>query len=259
MSLEILGLGQSGVRMAFSDTVVYIDPYLTDRVADVHGPWLSRQLPPPIAPDAVRDARWVLVTHAHADHADPATLGPMATASPEARFVCPPPAVEILTDAGIDRDRIQFAEERWTALSPTVSMRAVPAAHLELERTADGRPACVGYLLEADGRRVYHAGDTVPHPEIAAVVADRPIDFALLPVNERNYYRDALGIVGNMSVREALQMATEIGASALIPIHWDLFAINSTPRAEIELLHRLLQPELGLRFCASGTSERLWQ
>jgi L-ascorbate metabolism protein UlaG (beta-lactamase superfamily) len=258
MSLEILGLGQSGVRMAFTDTVVYIDPYLTDRVADLHGPELARLLPAPVSPEAVRDARWVLVTHEHDDHADPATLGPIASASPEARFVCPAPVVEILTSAGVPRDRIAIAEERWIALSGRVSLRAVPAAHLALERGADDRATRVGYLLEADGHRVYHAGDTMPHPEIVAALADRPVDYALLPVNERNYYRDARGIVGNMSVREALQMAVEIRASALIPVHWDLFAANSTPKAEIELLHRLLQPGPGLRFCECGTSERLW-
>jgi L-ascorbate metabolism protein UlaG (beta-lactamase superfamily) len=258
MSLAILGLGQAGMRMAFADTVVYVDPYLTDRVADVYGPTLKRRVPAPLLPENVTDAVWVLITHAHEDHADPATLGPIAKASPMARFMCPPPVADILVDVGVDRHRIVTATERAHRLSDAVSVRSVPAAHLKIERDADGLALCVGYVFDADGHRIYHAGDTIPHAEIVAALADRPIDYALLPVNERNYYRDAQGIVGNMSVREALQLAIEIHAASMIPIHWDLFEPNSTPRAEIELLHGLTESKPLLRFCECGSTERLW-
>jgi L-ascorbate metabolism protein UlaG (beta-lactamase superfamily) len=45
-----------------------------------------------------------------------------------------------------------------------------------------------------------------------------------------------------MSVREAFQMAAELGATTLVPIHWDLFAPNSVFREELLLLYDLLRP-----------------
>jgi L-ascorbate metabolism protein UlaG (beta-lactamase superfamily) len=237
---------------------MYVDPYLTDYVADRYGEALRRLIPPPCAAHQVTDADWVLVTHAHEDHADPTSLGPLAVASPQARFVCPPPVVGILLEAGIDRSRIERAPSHWLPLTAQVAIRAVPAAHLAIERDENGAPSCVGYLIRAYDRVVYHSGDTIPHPDvIAAVRAEGPIASAFLPVNERNYYRAVQGIIGNMSVREAVQFARDIQARELIPVHWDLFAPNSTPKPEIRLVHELMGGTPALRFCESGLTETL--
>ncbi len=67
------------------------------------------------------------------------------------------------------------------------------------------------------------------------------IDLALLPVNERNVFRDRQCIVGNMTLREAFQMATDLGVKTLVPTHWDLFAPNGVDRREIEF-HYALSP-----------------
>ena len=83
---------------------------------------------------------------------------------------------------------------------------------------------------------------------ISAVKAYGKIDMAFLPVNERNYYRERRGIVGNMSVREAFHFAEEIGASALVPTHWDMFAANCVFKEEIELLYKKISPEFELLF-----------
>lgn len=247
------------MRLQLSAAVVYIDPYLTDYVADTFGGELARLVPPPVAPHDVGDATWVLVTHAHADHADPTTLAPLAKASPGCRFICPSPVVPILIDAGIDKSRIRLASEQWSEMAPSLSVRAVPAAHTGIERDADGNLSYVGYLLRHQGKSIYHSGDTIPHPEIfEALKRDQPIDVAMLPVNERNYYRDAAGIVGNMSVREACQMATDVAARILVPIHWDLFAPNGTPRAEIELIYGQSVRPFELKMIESGATLALW-
>ncbi|MGE4056620.1 MAG: MBL fold metallo-hydrolase, partial [Vicinamibacterales bacterium] len=60
------------------------------------------------------------------------------------------------------------------------------------------------------------------------------------------YYRDGRGIIGNMSVREAFQMAADLGVTTLVPMHWDLFAPNSVPREELALLYELLRPPFRL-------------
>ena len=58
------------------------------------------------------------------------------------------------------------------------------------------------------------------------------MDVAVLPVNGRDPEREARGIVGNMDAREAVELALAIGATLLVPIHWDGFAGNTVPPAQ---------------------------
>jgi L-ascorbate 6-phosphate lactonase len=139
-------------------------------------------------------------------------------------------------------------------MAPGFSLRAVPAAHTEIHRNLEGELRDVGYLLKMGDTTIYHAGDTIPHPEIFTALKGEGIDIAFLPVNERNHYRDAQGIIGNMTLREAFQMATDLGVKTLIPTHWDMFAPNSAFPEEIELLHKLLAPPFELKILHAGQS-----
>jgi L-ascorbate metabolism protein UlaG (beta-lactamase superfamily) len=64
----------------------------------------------------------------------------------------------------------------------------------------------VGYILEMDGRRIYHAGDTDEIPEMRGI----EVDVALLPVS---------GIYC-MSGGEAAEACTVIKADVAIPMHF---------------------------------------
>ena len=245
--IAVMPLGQSGFRFEFGMTVVYIDPYLSDHVAEVDGPELRRLVPAERDPAKISDADWVLSTHIHLDHADPETLIPMSEASPACRFLCPNEVAEFLADSGLAAERITIARKRRYDLGPGLRVRPVPAAHTAIEYDTQGCLRFAGYVFEYEGRRVYHAGDTSPDDELLAELERlAPIDIAFLPVNERNYYRDRRGIVGNMTVREAFQMAEDIGAKTLVPMHWDMFAPNRVYPEEIETLYRLVHPPFEL-------------
>lgn len=234
--------------MAFPGSVIYIDPYLTDNVAHVEGPEMARQFPLAMRPEDVEDANWVLVTHIHLDHCDVCSLVPIAHGSPSCRFMCPGECGAVLRAAGINETRIVIAPETWIHLNPQVKVIAVPAAHPRVERDANGNLRFIGYVLEYDERRIYHAGDTSPAREIIDKLENLlPIDTAFLPVNERNFYRELRGIIGNMSVREAFQLATDLKVRTLVPMHWDMFSQNSVYVEEIRLLFELMKPPFELR------------
>lgn len=248
-----MALGQAGFRLEADGTVLYIDPYLTDSVAEQFGEALRRVRQAPVRPHQIRDANVVLVTHAHLDHADPATLAPLSQASPTAIFLCPRCVVPILAGSGVSRDRIRVATEDDPFQFARVSVHTVPAAHTAIQRDSDGALECVGFVVRSGQKTVYHSGDTIPDSQIVrAVRAISSIDFAMLPVNERNVYRDRAGIIGNMTVREAFEFAAELGVSTLIPMHWDLFRPNSVYREEIELLFGLLKPPFEMTVLEPG-------
>lgn len=249
MASALIHLGQSGFRLSLGNATIYLDPYLSDYVESLEGAGMRRLRPAPAAPESIFDADAVLVSHAHADHCDPLTLGPIAERNPRCVFVAPYEAADILDQHGIvPRARLVVAGEDWIELAGGVRVLPVPAAHRDIDRNAQGLPRCVGYVVRADGKLLYHSGDTSVHPEIVARLrALGGIDVAMLPVNECNYYRDRMGIVGNMSVRDAFGLAGEIGARTVVPMHFDMFAPNCVFREEIEAVYRHQRPAFVLR------------
>lgn len=67
---------------------------------------------------------------------------------------------------------------------------------------------CVGYILEFDGLKLYHAGDTSKIKEMDSF-ASKNLDYALLPIDG----------VYNMDSLEAMDCAKTINAKHNIPIH----------------------------------------
>ncbi len=255
---ELTFLGQSGIVLRTGRLGLCVDPYLSDSVADRHGPEFRRQVPAPVGPEGLTELRWIFLTHAHDDHTDLATLLPLLRSNPGARIVAPRESRDLLVAAGVARDRLTQPGRGWLSLGEGLQVRAVPAAHLELEADPQGEWRYVGYLFRWGHQSLYHAGDTVPHPDlIGELAAEGAPTWALLPVNERNHFRAARGIVGNMTVREAFELADVIGARHVIPLHWDLFAGNSVSPEEIRLIHRLVAPRFELQLLNAGESVRL--
>jgi L-ascorbate 6-phosphate lactonase len=79
----------------------------------------------------------VLLTHDHVHHTNPETLLPLASASPQARFVCPSTSRDTFVEAGLDRDRITVPEVSESLKVVGATATAVPSAHTELERDPD--------------------------------------------------------------------------------------------------------------------------
>lgn len=247
MKIPVQFLGQSGLKFVFGDVTVYVDPYLSNSVAEIDGPDLKRLVPIPFTPQSVTDANWVLLTHTHIDHCDPETIPHLANSSPLARFIGPYPVVEKLKDWGIPGGRIQCAEESWFTISPKLKIHAIPAAHPAIVRDSGGNLEAVGYLIEFCEKRIYIAGDTFVHEEILSVlISQGPIQIVFLPINEHNFFRARRGIIGNLSVHEAFQFAEEIGAKQLVPIHWDMFEVNAVDPEEIRFIYIRKKPAFEL-------------
>lgn len=249
-SLKLTMLGQVGLLLETETNQLLFDPYLSNSVAEEFGIELNRMVEAPFTGRTAPQIDTLFLTHAHLDHTDPATLTPLLAAQPNIQVFAPYESREVLSRIGFPTAKIP--SNSWTALSPNISFRTVPAAHTRVERRADGELRDVGYLLRVGEYTIYHAGDTIPDPEIFVAIANEKIDIALLPVNERNFYRDAKGIIGNMTLREAFQFATDLKVKTLIPTHWDMFEPNRVFPEEIELLYSLLKPPFKLEILHAG-------
>jgi L-ascorbate 6-phosphate lactonase len=219
MALVVTWLGQASFRFDVGDRRILVDPFFADHEA--------RLYPPLSVDEHGTGVDWLLVTHEHIDHLDPYSLREIAARSPNLEIVAPAPLEAMVRKAadaafaGVDRgDRLE--------LPGVGSLTVVPAIHgVTVAHGYPDDPAFVGYVLELDGVNLYHAGDTIVTDALRAALTPLRIDVALLPINGRSHYREAEGLVGNMDARDAVALATEVGASVLVPYHWDLFRGNT--------------------------------
>jgi L-ascorbate 6-phosphate lactonase len=241
-TLALWGLGQSGFVMKGGETIVYIDPYLSGQVGE-GGRTASgrrpRQFPPPLSPGEATNAQWVFCTHDHHDHTDPETLGPLAHVSPHARFIGPSSSREVFRSLAISDDCILVPPIDAPQTFGPLTFTAIPAAHYDLERDAQGGYLYLGFILHLNGVTLYHAGDTILYDGLVERLRQSVIDIACLPVNGRDGWRERRGMIGNLDGREAAELAATIGADVLIPMHNDLFAANHvTPAVLADCLDR---------------------
>lgn len=260
----IAWLGQAGFWIETGSARVLIDPYLSDSLARKYAGQPNdhrRMMPPPVLPGDLPRPDLVLVTHAHTDHMDPDTLGPLAARFPGLPFVVPA-AREDLARARIGADARLIPADAGCVLAPLPGLRiaVLPAAHETRETDAQGRHVFLGYGIAAGGVTIYHSGDCVPFDGLReAVRALRP-DIALLPVNGRDAARLAAGIPGNFTLEEAIDLARAAAVPFLVPHHFGMFAFNTCDPAGIDRAAAttrapaILRPEAGetLRIDVNG-------
>ncbi len=230
-------LGQAGVLVRCRTGLLSIDPYLSDSLAAKYRgarfPHV-RMMPPPVAPEELTELNAVFCTHSHTDHMDPGTLGALARVNPACRFVVPRSSRAIAEDRGVPPDRLITADAGEAGTVGAVRWQALASAHEQLEIDAAGRQMFLGYVIELDGLRIYHSGDCVPYPGLAAELGRHEVDVAILPVNGRDMQRSVAGIPGNFTFAEAVDLCHDAGIEAMLACHFGMFDFNTVSEAWLD-------------------------
>ena len=220
--VHIWWLGQSGFLIGSDGRHLLVDPYLSDSLtAKYEGTTTPhvRLKPRVVAPEQLGFVDIVLSTHGHTDHLDGETLRAVATP-----LVAPARIVELARErSGAD---VTGITEGQTIEIGGFLVEAVPAEH--------PGEHCVGYVIEAGGRRVYHSGDTTwIDPGV------RGVDVAFLPIN---------GKLDNLDGPAAARLARLVEAELAVPCHYDMFEFNTAdPSTFAAACERLGQPYRVLR------------
>ncbi|UCC98149.1 MAG: MBL fold metallo-hydrolase [Phycisphaerales bacterium] len=245
--LRIWWIGQEGfVLKSFSQTI-YIDPYLStyaEKITRGKPNEHVRIKPPPMKPQDVTHADIVFCTHDHADHIDPEGIPIIADKSPRARFVVPECARKTMQGFGIDDGRIHTVKGDDELRLDDMRICAVPAKHEEFDRHPQKGYPYLSYVIDIEGLTVFHAGDTIPYTGQVDRLRRHRIDLAFLPINGRDEFRRKLDFEGNFTCDEAVRLALDIDAGLTIPMHYDMFAINT---ADINEFRRIAE-EHNLRY-----------
>lgn len=211
--VAITWIGHASFLLQFNDLNVLIDPnfanwlFLLKRVR--HVGLRLKDLPP---------IDLVLLTHAHFDHLHRPSLRRLA--SPKMAIV--PWGVSSLAQ-GLGFRRIielewwdKFCRNDW-------SVSLTPAKHWGARVLGDHHRGYGGYVLEHQGRRIYHAGDSAYFDGFKAIGARLKPDIALMPIGA--YHPESFRVV-HMGPDDAVKGFQDLGARWLVPMHYGTFRLS---------------------------------
>ncbi|AEF82269.1 MBL fold metallo-hydrolase [Leadbettera azotonutricia] len=243
-SAHIWFLGQHGFALNLGGETLYFDVILNDFL-DAQGK-SRRCFDAPFGPQEPQKADYVFCTHDHSDHLNLETLIPLAKACPKARFIVPNPSRDKLIRAGIDESRVIGAKAGEKTSLGGIVVHPVAAVHTrfiqdEAEQDANGDCTSLGFVIEADGLKIYHPGDTwVTTALVETLKALGPLDIAMLPINGTDWMRTAEDCIGNMSAIDSVKLAMAIPIDLVIPTHYNMFSNNSeNPALFADYMYRL--------------------
>lgn len=203
--LALFYLAQAGFAIkTSSNRLLIIDAYLSDAAERMFG---FKRMIPPLIDAAFCDTDWWLSTHAHIDHLDLDVL-PVVGRNKKTMFVGALDCAVHYDKAGIAPERCVILEEGETWGTDELHIQAVYADHGELA------PEAIGFVIEIDGIKIYHTGDTCFCPDKIMSYLPDAIDVMLAPIN---------GQFGNMCAAEACQFAAIIKPRVVIATHFWMF------------------------------------
>jgi L-ascorbate metabolism protein UlaG (beta-lactamase superfamily) len=215
---------------------VLIDPVYYRRASPVSFVGPRRVRAPGVRFDDLPPISLVLLSHNHYDHCDLGTLRLL-----DQRFhplvVTPLGNGRLLRSAGIR----QVEEIDWwqTSSAAPLPITLTPAQHFSARGPFDrNRALWGGFLFEAGGRRILHAGDSGYGPHFREIAARRgPIDLALLPIGAyepRWFMKDI-----HMNPAEAVQAHLDLAARQSLAMHFGTFQL--TPEGIDEPVRELVK------------------
>jgi L-ascorbate metabolism protein UlaG (beta-lactamase superfamily) len=179
---RITWLGHASIRISGPSNTIYFDP------------WKLKFFQP---------ADIILISHEHYDHFSKEDVAKLRT---DATVIVTTPVV-----AGQLTGDVRAVQPGDTVTVKGIKIDAVAAYNIDKFRSpgipyhpqADNK---LGFIVEVDGVRIYHSGDTDPIPEMANVKTD----IAILPVGGKF----------TMTAAEAVQVVRVLKPKIAIPIHY---------------------------------------
>jgi L-ascorbate metabolism protein UlaG (beta-lactamase superfamily) len=188
--MEITWLGHSAVKIKGSKTL-FIDPFFTGNPSC------------PTTPQEVKEADVVIVTHHHSDHLGDAFVLAEKTGA---------------TLVGIHEIAVDAQAEGITAegmnIGGTVDVKGVKI-HMVVAHHSAEKGTATGVVVEMDGKRLYHAGDTGLTYDMKLVAEFFRPDLSFIPIGDRY----------TMGIPSAVKAVEFTQTKRVIPVHYDTFPL----------------------------------
>ncbi|MBJ7256906.1 MAG: MBL fold metallo-hydrolase [Akkermansiaceae bacterium] len=224
--VRITWIGHASFFLQFAGHSVIVDP----NWAKWHGP-VKRSRQPGLSLHGVPELDLVLVTHAHFDHLHKPSLKIL-----QARegIVVPKGSKSLVKRLGFPAIHEM---EIWGALKfDELEVIHTPSHHWGARFIHDTHRNFGGYIIRAGGKSIFHCGDSAYFEGFKEIGQRYEIDVALMPIGA---YESPSGRDVHMNPEEAVRAFVDLGAKALIPMHYGTFPLGNEPHSEP--LERLLR------------------
>ena len=200
-------------------------------------PWLRENPLSDISPEHITPA-YILLTHGHYDHFGDTVEIALSCGS---TVIAPSELAKFCSSQGLRA--IVMNQGGWLTL-PGIRIKMVRADHSSSIKSPDGNiyaGLAAGYIIEADGKKVYHAGDTALFSDMS-LIGSCGLDAALLPI----------GDTVTMGAEDAAEAARLLKARIVIPIHYNSFPAICCNPEEFKELMRYRTPDCECRILSPG-------
>lgn len=183
---KIQWYGQAAFRIPMEERSVYIDPLNL--------------------PEDAPKAAMIFITHGHGDHLSKKDIQQIADEN--TTLIAPSSCVEQIKELGLSHFHLVNPGDSLEI--DGIEFIAVPAYNVKKTQFHPKKNNWVGYILNIDGIKIYHAGDTERIPEMK----NFQCDIAFLPLGQ-TYTMN--------SVEEAVEAAEDINPKIAVPMHYGLY------------------------------------
>lgn len=217
--VRITWIGHASFFLQFAGHSVIVDP----NWAKWHGP-VKRSRKPGLNLHGVPEVDLVLVTHAHFDHLH----------KPSLKILQAREGIVVPMGSGSLVKRLGFPATHemkiWDTLSfDELEIIHTPSHHWGARFIHDVHRDYGGYIVRAGGKSVFHCGDSAYFEGFKEIGQRYEIDVALMPIGA---YESPSGRDVHMNPEEAVRAFADLGAKALIPMHYGTFPLGNEPHHE---------------------------
>jgi L-ascorbate metabolism protein UlaG (beta-lactamase superfamily) len=225
-AITLAWLGHATVLINFYGVRILTDPVLFSRVgidAWIGTIGLRRLTVCALDPSQLPDIDVVLVSHAHFDHLDTASLGairgrPAAVMASRTSDLLPRRKYSSVHELGWG-DAVRIGTTRGD-----LEVRAIEVKHWGTRLRNDSYRGYNGYIIHREGRALLFGGDTAKTPLFASYRRFGPFEAAIMPIGAYDPY-----IRVHCTPEQAVDMADAAGARLFVPVHHKTFALSREP------------------------------
>jgi L-ascorbate metabolism protein UlaG (beta-lactamase superfamily) len=217
-------LGHSTAFINFLGVHLITDPVFSKRVGPGIPPFIlgpKRYFSPALSPRELPAPDVIVLSHAHFDHFDVSSLRKFNRRTP---VVTARATADLLRCHGF-RNIHELDWGQSTVISTArgnVRFTGLEVAHWGARMIRDDHRGYNAYLIERGGHSVCFAGDTAYTTAFGKLYrTEQPLDLMLMPIGAYDPW-----IRAHCSPEQAVDMARQAGALALVPIHHETFKLS---------------------------------
>lgn len=227
-------IGHATVLINFYGTWIITDPVFSERIGVrvlgmTVGP--KRLVHPAMQMKSLPKIDLILLSHAHMDHLDIRSLEHFDGDTP---VIMAKNTSDVIDD--MQFRRVQELDWGETTTAAGITIEALRVRHFgwrfpwEKDRSQGGMEgrSFNAYVLTKNRRTIVFGGDTAMTDTFAALAVRKlPIDLAIMPIGAYDPW-----IRNHCNPEQAVEMARQMGARAVMPIHWGTFIQSDEPERE---------------------------